>query len=154
MTDSITELAETLVGHGLASPDTIRGCTAEEVAEVAADHGVPSLPAQYAEFLRVMGRQAGDLLRGTDFFYPGILGLDVDGRELLVENDAAGLLPAGALVIGMHQGYELYWLSTSGEVSWYKEGRPDVHRTWPTLLTFLTTQANAQAEARRSRSPM
>jgi hypothetical protein len=151
MTDTAARLADTLVEYGLATPDTIRPCTPAEVAEVGADHGVPKLPAQYDEFLRVMGRRAGDLLRGTDFFYPDILGLDQDGKDLLQENDASQLLPAGALVIGMHQGYELYWLSASGEVSWYKEGQEDVHRTWPTLLTFLASQAEAQLEARRSR---
>lgn len=151
MTDTVARLADRLVEYGLASPDTIRPATVAEVAEVTADHGVPKLPAQYDEFLRVMGRQAGDLLRGTDFFYPAVLGLDGDGKDLLAENDASHLMPAGALVIGMHQGYELYWLSAAGEVSWYKEGDQNVHRTWPTLLTFLSSQAEAQVQARRSR---
>jgi hypothetical protein len=151
MTDTMVRLADTLVAFGLASTDTILPCTPAEVAEVSVDHGLSGLPVQYDEFLRIMGRQAGDLLRGTDFFYPGILGLDGCGKELLEENDAVHLLPAGAIVIGMHQGYQLYWLSASGEVSWYTEGRRDIHRRWPTLLAFLTSQADAHLEARRSR---
>jgi hypothetical protein len=46
-----------------------------------------------------MGRQAGRLLRGTDFFDPSVLGVPNDGRRLLDENHAGHLLPAGALVV-------------------------------------------------------
>ncbi|WP_147455056.1 SMI1/KNR4 family protein [Saccharothrix australiensis] len=144
----MSSFVATLLDSGIATADTVRGCTPAEVAEVRADQRVEWLPAQYEEFLLTAGRQAGDLLRGTDFFYPTVLGLADDGRELLDENDAADLLPEGAVVVGMHQGYELYWLAPSGELSWYKEGATTVHRTWPSLLDFLVDQAEAQAVAR------
>jgi hypothetical protein len=110
------QFAATMLDLGLGTADTIRRCRAEEVAEVRADQGVAQLPIQYEEFLLAMGRQAGELLRGTDFFYPSALGLPKDGRELLADNDASHLLPRDALVVGMHQGYQLYWLSPSGIV--------------------------------------
>jgi hypothetical protein len=146
MTNTMVQFAERLIATGVASADSIRPCTPAEVAEVSADHGLACLPAQYDEFLRVMGRQAGDLLVGTDFFYPGILGLDASARELLQENGASHLLPAGAIVIGMHQGYELYWLAPSGEVSYYSEGRRSIKKTWPTLLACLADYAEYQAQ--------
>jgi hypothetical protein len=151
MTSTMAQFAGTLVKCGLASTDTIRPCTPAEVAEVTVDHGLTNLPAQYDEFLRIMGRQAGDLLRGTDFFYPGILGLDRAGRELLEENRASHLLPPDALVIGMHQGYQLYWMSPSGEVSFYTEGQQDLVGRWPTLLACLVFYRDAYLEARRRR---
>jgi hypothetical protein len=126
---TMSSLVSTLVDNGVATADTIRGCSPAEVAEVRADQRVEQLPAQYEEFLLAAGRQAGDLLRGTDFFYPFVLGLADDRRELLDENDAGNLLPEGAVIVGMHQGYELYWLAPSGELSRYKEGSKTVRRT-------------------------
>jgi hypothetical protein len=149
MPNTMTQFAATLLDLGLATADTLRPCTPEEVDEVRADQGVAQLPTQYEEFLLAMGRQAGELLRGTDFFYASILGLPKDGRELLADNDASHLLPRDALVVGMHQGYELYWLSPSGELSWCKKGRQDVHRVWPTLLDFLEQQARPKRSCGR-----
>lgn len=148
MPHTMSLLVSTLLDSGIATADTIQGCMPAEVAEVRADQGVERLPAQYEEFLLTAGRQAGDLLRGTDFFYPTVLGLAGDGRELLDENDAGGLLPEGAVVVGMHQGYELYWLAPSGELSWYKEGATAVHRTWSSLLDFLVDETETQAVVR------
>lgn len=144
MSELMSDLVERLISSGLATRETVVGCTPEEVAEIRADHGVDRLPEQYEEFLLLMGRGAGELLRGTDFFYPGIRGLDDDGRELLEENDAAHLLPEGAIVVGMHQGYELYWLAPSGALSWYVEAETEVSRTWPSLADFLAAQIEAQ----------
>ncbi|SDE01148.1 SMI1/KNR4 family protein [Actinokineospora iranica] len=140
----MNDLAGLLVELGLACQDTIVGCTAAEIEQVRADQG-GALPEQYEQFLAVMGRSAGELLRGTDFFYPSILGLPTDGRELLVENDATGLLGDGSTIIGMHQGYELYWLDSAGTLFWYKEGNKTTHRDWPSLLAFLEDQARTQA---------
>src|SRR5688572_12766779 len=122
MAATMQEFADLLIQRGMANPETITGCTPEEIDEVRQDQGVEQLPAQYEDFLRVMGRQAGKLLVGTDFFYPQILELGQDGRELLAENDAEDLMAPDCLVIGMHQGYEMYWMEPgqpSGRVHWY-----------------------------------
>lgn len=148
MPDTMSRLVALLLTSGLATVDTIRPCTPAEVAEVRTDQRIEHLPPQYEDFLLTMGRQAGELLVGTDFFFPRILGLADDARGLLTENNAGHLLPPGAVIVGMHQGYELYWLAPSGELSWYKEGHQTVHRTWPTLLDFLVSQVKAQASIR------
>ncbi|MEV0675999.1 hypothetical protein AB0I60_05690 [Actinosynnema sp. NPDC050436] len=83
MPHTMSTLIETLLDAGLATADTIRGCTPEEVAEVRADQRAERLPAQHEEFLLTAGRRAGDLLRGTDLFYPSLLGPAAEGRELL-----------------------------------------------------------------------
>lgn len=145
MADAIEQLVERLISSGVASQDTIVGCSEDEVAKLRADHGVQRLPEQYEQFLRVMGRGAGRLLRGTDFFYPHIFDLDESGRGLLEENDALHLLAEGSIVVGMHQGAELYWLEPSGVLNWYQEDDQEVHRSWPSLLEFLTAQADAIA---------
>jgi hypothetical protein len=140
MAQTMAEFAERIVKGGMARPDTIVPCAPEEVEEIRADQGVPELPRQYQEFLLVMGRQAGDFLKGTDFFYPTVLGLGQDGRELLEENHALGLLVLGSVIIGMHQGYELYWIEPAGRVHWYKEGSQSVYQSWPTLLELLVEE--------------
>jgi hypothetical protein len=148
MTGAMAQLADMLVACGLASAETIHPCNATEVAEVSVDRGLSRLPAQYDEFLRLMGRQAGELLVGTDFFYPRILGLETDGRQLLLENSAFHLFPADAIIIGMHQGYQLYWLSSSGGVSLYTERRQDIDKSWSTLLECLAFEAEAMMSSR------
>jgi hypothetical protein len=151
MPETIANLPALLIELDLASADTIWPCTLEEIVEVQASHPV-ALPPEYEQFLALMGRRAGDLLRGTDFYYPGILGLANAGRELLRDNDALHLLPEGSVILGMHQGYELYWLEKPGAVRWYKEGHRGVFSSWPSLPAFLSSQARAQAQVRRART--
>lgn len=151
MSEPMDRLVERLLATGVATKETIIGCTPEEVAEVRADHDVERLPGHYEQFLLAMGKRAGELLRGTDFFYPHILELDADGRELLADNDALHLLAEGSLIIGMHQGYELYWLEAgepSGPLVWYQEPDQTEHRRWPTLLDFLMSQVEDQRGTR------
>lgn len=151
MPEDMDELVDHLRGCGMADSDTVIACTRAEVDEVRADIGVEKLPAHYEQFLLRMGRRAGELLRGTDFFYPAILGLSADGREFLEENGVAHLLAPGSIIIGMHQGYQLYWMDPgepSGQVHFYTENSDDIAESWPSLLEFLVAEA---AEERRAR---
>jgi len=65
----ITKVAEILVRHGVATENTITGCTATEIEKVETDVGC-TLPLAYREFLAKMGRGAGSFYVGTDLFYP------------------------------------------------------------------------------------
>ncbi|MEU6642423.1 hypothetical protein ABZ863_07715 [Saccharomonospora sp. NPDC046836] len=149
LAQTMDQLSQRMIVSGVATSETIIGCTPGEVAELRADHRVERLPEQYEQFLLAMGKQSGRLLRGTDIFYPHNFRLDDDGRELLAENDVLHLLSGGSIIIGMHQGAELYWLEP-GEpewaLNWYQEPDRTVHKRWPNLLEFLSALVNAIAQ--------
>ncbi|AXB45016.1 SMI1/KNR4 family protein [Amycolatopsis albispora] len=118
-------------------------CTEEEVARV---RGVGWLPQPYEDFLLRMGRRAGDLLRGTSVFYPGIVELADEMRDLVRENKVEHLIAPGSILLGMHQGYQLYWLEPGGRVHLYEEMETEVRESWPSLLAFLRAEAERHLE--------
>ncbi|MFE9690576.1 SMI1/KNR4 family protein [Micromonospora sp. NPDC005806] len=117
------------------------GISEAEIAEIARDQSVATLPSRYVEFLRLMGRKAGFLLAGTDAFYPGILGIKHDAFDLLADSGVPGLAPRGVVVFAMHQGYQVYWmtnaLSDDPPVCMYQEGDKEVSREWSSFTDFL-----------------
>jgi hypothetical protein len=123
----------------------IQGLTDDEIREIQTDQGLDSLPACYREFLRCMGRCAGQFLTGTDAFYPALLGIKADVLELLRENAASDLIGDDAVVIGMHQGYQAYWLETASEddpaVYFYQEGETGISKKWASFSAFLLDQS-------------
>lgn len=135
---------------GSASPALrggIVGLSDDEIEAVRVDQGVTQLPARYIEFLRLMGRKAGSILVGTDIFYPDTLGLKPDGKQLLEENGLAVLISENSVVFAMHQGYQVYWMTSDGfgdpPVFMYQEGDETVSSTWPSFSAFLTHYASS-----------
>lgn len=117
------------------------GLTEAEIAEVAADQQVARLPSSYRDFLRLMGRGTGRLLVGTDAFYPQLLGLKCDAAALLEADGQASLVPAAAVVVAMHQGYQVYWMQDLGvedpPVYMFQEGTRAVAGAWASFTEFL-----------------
>ena len=151
MSETMRDLVDHLLSVGLATPDTIKPCSPAEVEEVRQAQRVDRLPTQYEEFLLTAGRRAGDLLRGTDFFYPAIVRLADEMRELLVENKVTHLMRPGSVIVGMHGGYQLYWVEPgdpSGTTYFYAEGEETPQQSWPTLLDCLVFEANEQIRIR------
>ena len=151
MPETMTELVDLLVSYELATPATILSCSPDQVEEIRVAQGVDRLLPQYEEFLLTMGRRAGDLLLGTDFFSPFVVELIDEMRELLADNLVEHLVRPGSVLVGMHQGYELYWLEPgdpSGPLYYYTEGKDAPIRDWPTLLDFLVWQAGEQRRLR------
>jgi SMI1/KNR4 family protein SUKH-1 len=122
----------------------LRGVTDAEIQEIRRDQALPSLPGRYVEFLRTMGRDAGPLLRGTDAFYPAIIGLRQEAVNLLEENNVAGLVPDDAVIFAMHQGYQLYWMlgwaAADPPVRMYQEGDATWSQEWPSFTQFLLSE--------------
>ncbi|MCP2273718.1 hypothetical protein LV75_006249 [Actinokineospora diospyrosa] len=116
------------------------GLSGEKVDEIRADQGVGRLPSYYAEFLRRMGGGAGGFLEGTDVFYPEVIGVPADTRELLAENGADHLLASDSVVFAIHGGYLAYWFGQGLDnppVVLYREGSSEILRTWESFSGFL-----------------
>ncbi|MBM7772930.1 hypothetical protein JOD54_003134 [Actinokineospora baliensis] len=125
----------------LWQPDAaFSGLSDEKIDEIRADQGVGRLPSYYMEFLRRMGGGAGGFLQGTDVFYPEVIGVPADTRELLAENGAGHLLSSDAVVFAIHGGYLAYWFDVGSEnppVILYREGSSEILRTWESFSVFL-----------------
>lgn len=66
------ELAQMLIDSGRATSETIKGCSEEEIRTIEAQFNV-RLPDRYKEYLRVMGKEAGDFASDLIMTYPGII---------------------------------------------------------------------------------
>jgi hypothetical protein len=92
-----------------ATTDQVRGLTTEQIYEVERDQPAP-LPEAYRCFLLLLGGGAGRFMRGTDVYYPHVLGLWSAAEELLKENASPFRLRETDRVISMHQGYQFDFL--------------------------------------------
>jgi hypothetical protein len=100
----IADVARVLCDGGVATENTLRGCTPAQIDEVESEAGV-SLPIAYREFLARMGRGGGRFYIGTDIWYPALLGLTQAGRQFVAEDESGIRFPADGIVFLMHQGY-------------------------------------------------
>ncbi|MFJ4480493.1 SMI1/KNR4 family protein [Streptomyces xanthochromogenes] len=124
----------------------LAGLGLDEIEQIREDQRVDSLPLYYEEFLRRMGRCAGQFLIGTDAFYPELMGIKSDARELLAESDASHLMAEDSIVFAMHQGYQVYWLESSRDddppVAMYQEGGAELRARWESFSVFLIDQSS------------
>lgn len=139
-----------LVRRGMAASHRIAGCIRSEVDAIRRVQRVIELPDQYESFLRLAGRRAGDLLRGTDIFFPAPADPEfvAAAHELLAENRVAHLMDPGSVVMGMHQGYQVYWIDSAGAVCSYVEADGSLAATWPSMVAFLRQQIDDHAAIR------
>ncbi len=131
-------------------PDSdLLGLSDGEIHEVCEDQGLERLPQCYVEFLRLMGRKAGRVFRGTDAFYPEILGLKNDALDLLVQNGVEDLMGSDAAVFAMHQGYQVIWMVNSDDddpsVVMYQEGDQGLSKQWRSFTAFLRDEVERLA---------
>lgn len=118
------------------------GLDSGEVAAVLADQGVARLPAAYAGFLEVAGRQCGPLWSGSDAFFPTLLGLRVAADELLDEWEIDADLAANDVVVAMHQGYEFLYLPQGEDdppVMRFTEGNAVAQQVGPSFTRFVVS---------------
>jgi SMI1 / KNR4 family (SUKH-1) len=98
-------IKQRLIALNLVNQNELMGCTQKEILQLEQQLGV-KLPTAYQEFLRIMGKGAGQFLRGSDCFYDQLLDLQQAAGELLAENHFLGRMPDDAFVFLMHQGYQ------------------------------------------------
>ncbi|MEV7782667.1 SMI1/KNR4 family protein [Kitasatospora sp. NPDC088351] len=118
--------------------------TNAEIDRVRDLWGIRRVPEQYGEFLSLMGRGAGGILRGTDAFFPVILDMRRAGDDFFSDNPGGIDLPDGAVVFAMHQGYQVYWMESTSlqdpPVSLYMEGEAAPMSHWGSFTEFLNSE--------------
>ncbi len=85
---TVQQLVDKLIEEGLATHDSIIGCTSEEVEQLEKKYQ-GGLPQSFKEFLSLMGRRRGRFFAECDFAYPFESGREVaqhlfneSGKEL------------------------------------------------------------------------
>ena len=89
---SIEELAEMLIQSGIATPETIVGCSESEIAAVE-NHFNVRLPSSYKAYLRIMGKEMGDFGTNVIMTYPGIMNLCRRNAQDIAAKKQFDLLP-------------------------------------------------------------
>jgi hypothetical protein len=95
-------------------------------------------------------------MRGSDVFYPRVIGLGESARELLAENDVPFVLTESDRVILMHQGYMFDFLRGPGpdpEVWSYCEGEAPA-LSFARFTDWLQAQVTQQTKAWARLVPM
>jgi hypothetical protein len=112
---SIEHVLGRLLGSGLASSTTVRGCTESEVAVVESRLDL-RLPAVYRDFLLTMGRAAGEFLVGSDYSFPKLLTFRDAAAKLLHRWNSLFALSSAAVVFLFHQGHTFLFFDTQANL--------------------------------------
>jgi hypothetical protein len=149
---TIDEFADYLVTHGIATPETLVGCTPEEVEEIRVAQRVDALPEQYVQYLLRMGRKNGELLAGTDVRYPKVVELADEMHELIEELGWASFIAPGSTMVAMHGGYTLYWVEPGGAAHMAEEMKENPVHSWSSLVECLVFEADRLLQLRERRA--
>ncbi len=110
-----------------------------------------ALPQTYRAFLARMGRSQGRLFAGTDLPAPDEFpAFRARAEALLLESRSSLVLPTGAIVFLIHQGYTFAFLTvpsaSDGPVHTYLEGEASFTEASPSFQMFVEAELTA-AEA-------
>lgn len=131
---------ERILESGLATASEIKGCSEAEIAELEAKWQI-TLPGCYRDFLSLMGREAGQLLCGTDWTYPSLD--EVKEVALLIAPGTSKRDLSNRLLFpfASHQGYQFlyFWLNEGDNppVWHYLEGGANAKEVSPSFSKWL-----------------
>lgn len=140
MSKSITKLARILSSIG----QRLEPMTIDEVKKIEQSYNI-NLPIVYKDFLMVMGKGAGNFMKGSSVFFNEILSLRSWSNEVLLENNMPQLNSA-VFVFWMHQGYQIAYFNLSEgsdpPVYFFSEGKPEkkFELKEPSLTNFFYAQ--------------
>lgn len=141
MNSIIEQLTENLIKNKVASPKNIRGCSELEINELESYFNV-KLPQLYKEFLKKMGKQAGDYRVGTDIFYEDLYDLRQQFQDILDDHNNPFLLKPSIFVFSVHQGVIFHFFDTGDDytdppVYGYLEGEKNVKLIYEKYSKYL-----------------
>jgi hypothetical protein len=102
------ELVSRLITCGV-SPLEIKGCSEADIGRLHAKAGA-RLPESYVEFLRLVGRGAGEFMSDLKAFYPALLKLTDERKHALAKY---AVLPDDAFVIADRYGEQTMYVRLS-----------------------------------------
>ncbi len=108
--DTVESAAMQLIAEGVASQDSVKGCSEAEIAEIEKMCGI-KLPAIYRQFLKRMGKEAGSFLDGTNYLYSTLPSLRRQAETLLKECNTHLSLDKNDFIFAVHQDYQFLFFN-------------------------------------------
>ena len=147
--DRVEDLVCRLISSGAARPETIRGCSAEEIQAVEVIYRV-QLPRAYRLWLATMGQSAGrasEANTGLALFHPTPVFL----THLVGREPGHEVLPDMAFVFADDQCFQCWFFLADGhsdnpEVLYWEIGSAAYEATDQSLWAFLEAQVLSLAE--------
>lgn len=112
MNDYTSQLLNRLKDAGIATSDSIKPCSQQDVSELEKAFSL-TLPVSYKYFLYAMGQGADKFLRGTDCFYRYLFKLRPQAERLLAKSKGDFALADSYFVFLGHQGYQFMFFDTN-----------------------------------------
>ncbi len=109
----IDDLAIRFIEMGIATPDTIRGCSEEELLEIEKFFNL-KLPGVYKDYMRKFGKASGAFLEECGIYYPNVL-RNRERAETLLSNNTDYRLKQSDFVFITTYGYQFYFFDTESE---------------------------------------
>lgn len=106
----ITDLIRQRIAEGHAREADFRGCSDDEIGALESAVGL-QLPGLFRDYLRAMGKSAGEMLRGSDVRFGCLHLLTAEGRQAMAADGVA--LPDDAFAFFAHQGYDYMYFQVS-----------------------------------------
>lgn len=148
-TQTIEQLVERIVAAEHGTKDGFRGCSAEELADLEAAHGL-TLPEAYRSFLAVMGQETQGLFAWDhlEVHYPYVLTATAEQRQYAIEDDElsafeAALGPCPLLICG-RLGEQFFFLRGDDPKAqvwyWNYDAEPGISRVaYASVMAFLVS---------------
>ena len=108
----IDTFVQKLFSSGLASPETLKGCSVKDIEQLEAKLKV-TLPAAYRDFLFCMGRSAGQFMPECSFTYPEIEDCTRDIAETLLKAHTRYQLSDTSFVFVERYGCQFFFFETT-----------------------------------------
>ena len=145
-----TQVYERLVSSGLATPDSIIGCSDAELTQIAANAG-RELPTAYREFMTKFGKKAGRFLRDVEIFYPAVLNLKPVAAEIVHDYEEIRIeLPPQAFVFAMRQKEQFMFFDGNSDeppVKFYMSGDSEIITIARTFWEVIESELDIAVEA-------
>src|SRR6516225_3663642 len=93
----VLSIAKRLVEAGLADDSSFVGCSDAEIAIIESKFSI-ELPRLYSDFMRLMGKFAGDFLEGLEYSFPEVLSFREHADRMMAKAGSTVVLPQGAFV--------------------------------------------------------
>ncbi len=148
---SFETLLERFESEGIATRDSIRGCSASEIEALETKYEL-TVPSNYRRFLELMGHQAGSLFLTEDLeaTYDDILRMTEEERCFAADDGESEQLQRilgdrALLIAGRLSSFFFYIRCDSGDdpaVRWYDNAEWETGEAYPSVLAFLEGVAN------------
>jgi len=145
------QLADMLITAGIASSDTVLGCTPSDVLNIE-QHFQIKLPESYKSFLLTMGRQAGEFNDDFYFLVESIEDLISmrENAESVIREFAGYELKQSDFVFLARYSVTFLWFDTAAgpepPVMLMEDGADEVRELAPTFLDWLNTDVAYELE--------